>query len=134
MAKKREREKKVLVWPNQWSQIKVNGWHQHKRGKPQIWDLESIETGLEDLDWKIRIPKQVLGHMTNPRNLFIYQPLARLWKDYGNQSQYFLKFLLAHCWWKDVLCCHQLILLNAILSWRDLRKRNISFPIRSQRQ
>lgn len=48
---KREREKKVLVWPNQWSQIKVNGWHQHKRGKPQIWDLESIETGVEDLDY-----------------------------------------------------------------------------------
>lgn len=51
MAKKRERGKKVLVWPNQWSQIKVNGWHQHKRGKPQIWDLESIETGVEDLDY-----------------------------------------------------------------------------------
>lgn len=78
--KKREREKKVLVWPNQPSQIKVNSCHQDKRAKPQSWDLEGIETGVEDLDGEIRIPKQVSGHMTSPRNLFIYQPLERLWK------------------------------------------------------
>lgn len=32
--------------------------------KPLIWDLECLETGLEDLDGEIRIPKQVSGHMT----------------------------------------------------------------------
>ena len=58
----------------------MNSCHQDKRAKPQSWDLEGIETGVEDLDGEIRIPKQVSGHMTSPRNLFIYQPLERLWK------------------------------------------------------
>ena len=78
--KKRERKKKVMCGPNQSSQIKVNGWHQDKGEKPQIWDLEGIKTGVEDLDGEIRVPKQVSGHMASPRNLFIYQPLEKLWK------------------------------------------------------
>lgn len=55
-----------------------------KPNGPLIWDSEGLEAGLEDVVRMERLGSndQTSGHKMNPRNLFTYQPLGRIWKPF----------------------------------------------------